>query len=338
MIRAFLPRLIGTAAFFTLILVIGIAGYMVIEGWSLRDAAYMTVISVTMVGYQEVHPLSPTGQYFTMGLLALGLTGLGVWFALITSFVVEMDFLTTFQRRRMLREVEQLSNHIIVCGAGRTGLRLLAELEPAREDVVVIERNPSRVAQIRDEHAGVPVVEGDATQDNDLEAAGIARARGLMACLGNDRDNLFVCLSAKTLNPEIKVVVRAYDEESTEKLYRAGADHVVSPNVTGAIRMASVMLRPSVVSFLDVATRSRTMSLRMEQATVGSGSILDGRSLREALVRRETGLMVIAVRKASGDGEFVFNPAAELRLDHGDEVIVLGEPEQIERLREQSGG
>ena len=331
MLRSFVLRLLGTAAFFTAIVILGAYGYMVIEQWEFMDSLYMSVITITMVGYQEVFPLSPEGRLFTMILLALGLTGLGVWFAMMTSFIVEMDLLVTFQKRRMLKDIRKLSNHIVVCGAGRTGVRLIDELEPAHKEVVVIERSPTKAAAVREEHPNLRIIEGDATQDHTLEMAGLDRARALMSCLGNDRDNLFVCLSAKQMNPLATVVVRAYDEESADKLFRAGADHVVSPTISGAIRMASIILRPSVVSFLDVATRSPGgVALRLEQATVGRKSLLNGQSLRDSQFRQETGLMVVAVRQQEADGEFVFNPEADMVLTEGDEVIVLGRPEQIE--------
>lgn len=318
------------------ILVVGSAfGYMIVEGWNFSDSLYMGVITLTAVGYEEVYPLSRTGEYFTMGVLALGVTWLGMWFALITSFIVELDFRNIFLRRRTMKEIESLSGHIILCGAGRTGRRVIEELLPSEETLVVVEQDPVQVAAAR-EIAGedLLVLEGDATHDAVLAQAGIDGARGLMAALGRDEDNVYVCLSARALNPDLEIVVRAYDEESTEKLYRAGADHVVSPNVTGAVRMASVLLRPSVVSFLDVATRSAEMALRIEQSTVGSRSPLSGKTLRDADIRDETGLIVIAVRKEgdAADG-FIFNPGAETLLAAGDELIVLGTPEQMESLR-----
>ena len=332
-------RFLAVVLYGNLLVAFAAFGYMSVEGWNFSDSLYMGVITLTAVGYEEVYPLSRAGEWFTMVILALGITWLGMWFALITSFIVELDFRNFFLRRRTMKEIDSLSSHIILCGAGRTGRRVVEELVPTQESFVIIEQDPANVALAR-EIGGeeLLVVEGDATHDHTLEQAGIERARGLVAALGRDEDNVYVCLSARTLNPELEIVVRAYDEESTEKLYRAGADHVVSPNVTGAVRMASVLLRPSVVSFLDVATRSPEMALRIEQSTVGAKSPLAGKELREADIREETGLIVIAVRKQGGDGDdFVFNPGAETRLLAGDELIVLGTPEQIESLRSYSG-
>ena len=319
---------------------VGAAGYVTIEGWDFGDSLYMSVITLTAVGYSEVRPLTESGRYFTMVMLGLGVSWLGVWFALVTSFLVELDVRNYLRRRRIMKEIESLSAHVILCGAGRTGRRVIEELLPSKRAFVVIEHDPTHVQSAR-EIAGeeLLVVEGDANHDQTLLQAGIERASALLAALGRDEDNVYVCLSARALNPELTIIVRAYEEESHEKLYRAGADHVVSPNVTGALRMASVLLRPSVVSFLDVATRSPGMSLRMEQSTVGAGSDLAGKSLAEANIREATGLIVIAVGKREHpDGGYIFNPGADTLLETGDDLIVLGRPEQIEALRAYAAG
>ena len=234
-----------------------------------------------------------------------------------------------------MKDIESLKGHVILCGAGRTGRRVIEELIPSGRTFVVVEQDPSHIQAARDIAGdGLLVVEGDANHDHTLQQAGIERASGLLAALGRDEDNVYVCLSARALNPDLTIIVRAYEEESHEKLYRAGANHVVSPNVTGAVRMASVLLRPSVVSFLDVATRSPGMLLRMEQSRVGERSGLAGKSLAEAEIREVTGLIVIAVsKKGRGEGDYIFNPGADTLLEAGDDLIVLGKPEQIEALR-----
>jgi voltage-gated potassium channel len=201
-------------------------------------------------------------------------------------------------------------------------------------EYVIVEKDPARVEELRAFLPDALVLEADATHDQVLLEAGLARARGLVACLSADTDNLFVCLSARDLAATVKIVARAYEEETMDKLYRAGADHVVSPNVSSAIRMASVLLRPSAVSFLDIATRSSELALRMEQAIIGESSEVAGRTLMEARIPQRTGLIVIALRKRStGKQDFVFNPVGDTRLGAGDEVIVLGKEEQIAALR-----
>ncbi len=336
--RRYSTRFIGTALFFTSILLIGTFGYVWIERWSWGDAAYMTVITLTAVGYDEIHPLSTQGRAFTSLILLGGITGLGLWFAFLTSFIVELDLANTFRRRKTQKQVKKMKNHVIVCGAGRTGSQVVEELLMAGESFVVIERDPEKAKQLQDLLPDVALIEGDATVDHFLEEAGIQRARGLIACLSADTDNLFVCLSARDQKSDLEIVARAYEEETVPKLYRAGANHVVSPNASGAIRMASFMLRPVVVSFLDVATRSQDLTLRMEQETVSESSPLAGKPLSDIKLPQYTGLIVIGIRKknppeAEEEFTYVFNPQAETRLDPGDIMIVLGKPEQIDKLR-----
>lgn len=318
-----------------LLTALGTVGYMSVEGQGLLPSLYMTVITLTAVGYGEVFPLTPQGRVFTMALLATGITWMGIWFALLTSFLVELDLTHVVRTRRIAKHIANMKNHIIVCGAGRTGRQVIHELEEMGARWVAIERDPARVEKLLAEYPDGPVLSHDATHDEALLQAGLLEARGLVSCLSADTDNLFVCLSARDLKPDLTIVARAYEEETMDKLYRAGATHVVSPNVSGAIRMASVLVRPSVVSFLDIATRSSELSLRMEQTAIGAESHLKGKTLAEARIPQATGLIVIALRKAGEvEGEFVFNPVADTRLERGDELIVLGTAEQIDLLRD----
>lgn len=330
----FLPRFLGAGVALLGLIVAGTTGYVLIQDASLGDAVYMTVITLTAVGYQEVFDLTAAGRTFTMGLLLAGITWMGVWFALITSLIVELDLKDVFRRRGIMKHIEELEGHVILCGAGRTGRQVAQELAEADAPFVVVEREPSRIDDLREYLPTALVVEGDATHDNVLKEAGIERAHGLVTCLSADSDNLFVCLSARDLAPEVTIVARAYEEETMAKLYRAGATHVVSPNVSGAQRMASMLLRPTVVSFLDIATRSSDMSLRVEQAPIAGDSELAGKTLQEARIPQHTGLIVIALKKESEGGRFVFNPVASTRMEVGDEIIALGTAEQIERLRD----
>ena len=233
-----------------------------------------------------------------------------------------------------MKEIANMEGHIIICGSGRTGRQVAQELEPVTRNYVVIERDPKQIEGLKEYVPEAHVIEGDATHDHVLLEAGLMRAKGLISCLSADADNLYMCLSARELASSVTIVARAYEEQSVAKLYRAGADHVVSPNVSSAVRMASVLLRPSVVSFLDIATRSSKLALRIEQATVGEGSVIAGHTLDEARIPEKTGLIVIAMRKRGADqSDFVFNPSADTSIESGDEVIVLGEAEKIDRLR-----
>jgi voltage-gated potassium channel len=212
---------------------------------------------------------------------------------------------------------------------------VVQELEAQGAPWVVLDRDPARIEEILILVPDAFTIEADATHDQSLLEAGLDRAKGLVSCLSADTDNLFVCLSARDLNPDVTIVVRAYEEETMDKLYRAGATYVVSPNVSGAIRMASVLLRPSVVSFLDIATRGSKLELRMEQTSIGNESHLAGKTLAQARIPQETGMIVIGLRKkGAAESEFVFNPVASTRLEPGDEMIVLGKSEQIAHLRE----
>ena len=336
--RLYINRFLGTALFFAAVLLFGTLGYMGIENWSPGDSLYMTIITLTAVGYDEVHPLSPTGRIFTSFILAGGITGLGLWFAFLTSFIVELDLTHVLRKRRTERAIRKMEHHVIVCGSGRTGSQVVEELLMAGESFVVVERDPEKTKQLQELLPDIMVIEGDATTDHFLEEAGIREARGLITCLSADTDNLFVCLSARDQKGDLEIVARAYEEETVSKLYRAGADHVVSPNASGAIRMASYMLRPVVVSFLDVATRSPDLTLRMEQERVSESSPLVGKALADIKLPQYTGLIVIGIRKknppeAEEDFTYVFNPQADTQLDPGDIMIVLGKPEQIDKLR-----
>lgn len=330
----FLRRVLRAFALLAALVVVGTTGYLVIEGQSFGDALYMTTITLTAVGFQEVWPLSDAGRVFTMFLLLGGITWMGFWFAIITSLMVELDLQGALRRRRNMQRISEMQDHVIICGAGRTGRQVAEELEAANHDCVIIEKDPQRVDTLREYVSEPNVIEGDATHDQVLLDAGLLNARGLITSLSADTDNLFVCLSARDLAANVTIVARAYEEETIDKLYRAGADQVVSPNVSSAIRMASVLLRPSVLSFMEIATLS-SQHLRLDQASLSERSSVAGLTLAEARIPEETGLIVIAIRKQGGPvPDFVFNPSGETRLEAGDELIVLGKAPELSKLRE----
>jgi voltage-gated potassium channel len=261
----FVPRFLWTLAVLGVLVALGTLGYVWIEEVPVADALYMTVITLTAVGYEEVFELSPRGRTFTIFLLLSGISWLGLCFANITAFIVELDLKHAIERRRNMKEIAKMKDHVVICGAGRTGRQVAQEIESVTNDFVIIERDPVRIEELAEYVPNAHVIEGDATHDHVLLEAGLLSAKGLITCLSADTDNLFVCLSARDLAAQLTIVARAYEEESIDKLYRAGANQVVSPNVSSAIRMAAVLLRPSVVSFLDIATRSPDLSLRVEQ-------------------------------------------------------------------------
>jgi voltage-gated potassium channel len=335
----FKGRFVWIMTLLGVLVILGTAGYMAVEGWSFADSLYMTVITLTAVGYSEVHPLTEPGRVLTMVFLGFGITWIGLWFALLTAFLIELDLTHVLRRRRTMKDLAKLRDHVIVCGAGRIGHKVIQELDEVGAPWVVIERDAERTEQLREEFPEGRFLTADATRDDPLMEAGLEKARGLVTCLSEDTDNLFVCLSARDMASDVTIVARANDEDAVDKLLRAGATQVVSPSVSGAARMASAILRPSVVSFLDVATRSPGLTLRMEQAEVGRGSKVAGRTLAEASIPKATGLIVIAHKpRDEAPGHFTFNPMADTLLDEGDEIIVLGTPEQIFGLRDYVTG
>ncbi|TFG62955.1 MAG: potassium channel protein [Gemmatimonadales bacterium] len=333
--RTFVFRIMGVILTLIVLVTVGTLSYWLIEGWSLADAAWMTVITITAVGYDEVRPLTETGRIFAGVLLAGGITLMGVWFALLTSALIEMDLGQAFRIRRNMKRIEMLKDHVIVCGGGRTGMQIVAELKAAGVPYLIIDRDAERAEQLRRADEQVLVLVADSTKDETLVEGRIGVARGLVACLSQDTDNLFVCLSARDLQPNLTIVARAYDEQTTQKLYVAGADHVVSPNVTGGTRMAAVLLRPQVVSFLDVVAQGDGLSLRLEEIRIPSESALSGHTLEEARIPQRTGLIVIAIRH-TGDADrepgWRYNPGPAEVLGKGDTLIVMGQSDQLDQL------
>lgn len=334
--QTFVRRLLLVTAFVLVLVTAGTAGFLQL-GWSFSDALYMTWITVTAVGYQEVRPVSDAGRLLTSGILVGGVTSMGLYWALITSLIVEIDLGDVLRRRKMTRKLEEMDDHLIVCGIGRTGRQVVRELSGGDRPFVVIEHDEERASLVRESADGEPVViVDDATHDETLERARIDEARGLISALSRDEDNLYVTLSARALNPDLTIVSRAQEEETMNKLYRAGADHVVSPNITGGARMASALLRPNVLSFLDVITGAEGLALRLEEVGLPEGSRLSDMTLEEARIPQKTGLIVIAVHEDGADGGhdgLTYNPGPDVRLEAGDVLIVLGTPEQVDRLR-----
>lgn len=331
----FARRFAWVIAFAAVLILCGTLAFHLLTGWSVREALWMTVITVTAVGYEEVRPMTPAAEVIAAILLIGGITMMGLWFALLTSAIVEMDLGQAFRIRRTMNRIEELKNHVVVCGAGRTGQQVIRELIEAGTPYLVVERSADRAEALRSEFPEILVLEADATKDESLVSARIGTARGLVACLSQDTDNLFVCLSARDLQPNLNIVARAYDEQTMQKLYIAGADHVVSPNLTGGMRMAAMLLRPEVVSFLDVVTRGDGLTLRLEEVRIQPGSPLAGQTLAEARIPQKTGLIVIAIRHLDPrgiEGPWSYNPGPQEEIRIGDVMIVLGNSGQIRRL------
>ena len=321
------------ALLLSLITLGGTAGYMIIEGWSAWDAFYMTIISLTTVGYREVHPLSRAGEAFTSVLLVGGVGTVLYSFTLIGARVIEGSLHNPWERRRTMRMLEQLQNHFIVCGYGRIGSIVVDEFQRQRIPYVVIERDPARVQALRE--AGRLVVEGDASSEDVLGKAGVARARGLIAAVSTDAENVYAILSARLMQPSLYIIGRAESDESARKLQKAGADRVISPYQIGALHMAQLALRPTVVEFVQLATSSEFLDLSMEQVEVRPDGPLVGQTILGANLRQAYGVIVIGIRRASGRMEF--NPPSDARMEAGDHLVLLGTSEQLGALAQHAG-
>jgi voltage-gated potassium channel len=311
----------------------GTLGYMYIEGWDALDSFWMVSITLTTVGFGEIHPLSPHGRVFTLVLLFMGMGVIVSGASMVTAFVVEGELNAYLRRRKMKKSLGKMKNHTIVCGAGRTGSHVIDEMKKMKVPFVVVEGHHETAERLRKD--GVVVVEGDATHEDSLSEAGIARAGRLVTCLNDDKDNLFVVICARSANPKVRIVARYIDDKSAEKFRKAGADAVVSPNAIGGLRMASVALRPAVVSFLDKMMRSKDGSLRIEQATIHEGSKLVGHTLKDAGIPEKTGVLVTALVR--GEEDFEFNPPQSTRLTPGVTILVMGDIKGVTRLKELAG-
>ena len=321
------------AVLLSLMVLAGTAGYMIIEGWSAWDAFYMTIISLTTVGYREVHPLSRMGEAFTTVLLVGGVGTVLYSFTLLGARVIEGTLHNPWERRRVLHMLEQLENHFIVCGYGRIGAIVVDDFERQHVPYVVIERDPTRLQILRE--TGRLVVEGDASSEEVLTKAGVGRARGLIAAVSTDAENVYAILSARLMQPSLYIIGRAESDESARKLQKAGADRVISPYQIGGLHMAQLALRPAVVEFVQLATSSEFMDLSMEQVEVRADGPLAGQTIVGANLRQGFGVIVVGIRRASGRMEF--NPASDARMDAGDSLVLLGTTEQLGQLARHAG-
>jgi len=328
-------RLAPALAALAATLLVGVVGYWLLGGgrWSLLDCAYMTVTTVSTVGYGEILPVSetPLGRPFTMLLVLGGLVSMWWFLATVTALLVEGEVRGLRWRRRMGAQVKKMHDHIIVCGAGSTGIHSVRELSAVGVPFVVVDRDGEVLRQVSSAFGGA-AVQGDATHDEVLEAAGIARARGVISALTEDKDNLFVTITARALNPHLRIVAKAIDVRAEGKLKRAGADSVVSPNVMGGLRMVSEMVRPEVTSFLDVMLRNKEQTLRLEEVLVPARSRWSGRPVAEIDIASK-GLLLLAVRDPAAEGgRFTYNPPGDTVVSGGSVLIVLGEPDKVRTL------
>lgn len=310
-----------------LLFVIGTVGYILIEGWEWGDALYMTAITLSTVGFGEVQPLSGTGRVFTFFLIISGVGTVAYGLQVIgEAFFVE-GAAEQWRQRRVMKTIEGLREHVIVCGFGRVGHSTAVALQDSGQQVVVLEREPQLVGQAQDE--GFLVVEGDATSDETLKKAGIEYANSLVTCTGDDSVNLFVVLSSRALNRGLSIIARS-EAHNESKMFRAGANRVVSPHEIGGKHMANIILRPNVADFFDVVTLSSGVELWLEDLVIGADSPMVGKTVGQTDVRRETGVTLVAlIRRQPRE---TITPDADTVLNAGDELIVLGTREQLAKL------
>lgn len=326
-----ISKIVKIVIVLAVIVTIGTVGFMILEDIHFIDALYMTFITISTVGFQEVVPLSTPARLFTVVLIVSGLGTAAYGFSTIVSLLFEGEVQAVMRRKKMESKIEKLNNHYILCGAGETGNSVIQQFSGARANYVVIEKDEEKFEKLME--MGILVVHGDATEEETLIQAKIYEAKGLIASLSKDTENVYTVLTARQLNPELYIVSRAISATSHPKLKRAGADNTISPNELGGARMASMVLNPSVVSFLDVLTQTDDIMLDLEDMVICENSLFKGKKIKDAGIREKTGLMVLA-KKSKDDSDMKFNPSPEEILDEGDQLLVMGTESQINKLRE----
>jgi len=314
------------------VMTVGTAGYAYIEGWGLLDSLYMTVITITTIGFREVHDMSDAGRFFTVMLVFFSVGA--VFYALNNAarLIIEGEIKDLFGRKKLQKTLSKLKDHYIICGHGRMGRIIANELVAKGAEFVVIERDPDT------ETCPTPdclVVKGDATRDATLLSAGIERAKGLITVLPTDAENLFVVLSARGLSPELNIVARAVEDNAEKKLRRAGANRVVSPYHIGGLRIAQTVIKPAVVDFIEFTTQSGNIGLQIEEIKVCEGAGISGNTLSQSGIGRELEIIIVAVK--DGHGKLRINPRHDTVISPGETLIVIGEEDKLRRLEAMAG-
>jgi voltage-gated potassium channel len=310
------------------VLVLGTVGYMVIEKWEFLDAIYMTVITITTVGFKEVKDVSEAGRVFTLIIIFTGMGIMAYTLGMVAQVMVDFQIRSIFGRRKLGSEIKSLKNHYIICGYGRIGRIIAQELKENGIPLLVIDNNPES-KQALDSHE-IPYIIDDATGEDILIEAGVERAKGLVAVVLSDADNLFITMTARGLNPGLFILARTDEDHAQRKLLRAGANRVVMPYRIGGQKMAHTIIRPAVTEFLEFTVDDQGIELKMEELLVGEKSRLDGVTLADSGVRQEMNVIIVAIRKK--DGEMKFNPSSESRIEMGDTLIALGNSNDLRRL------
>jgi voltage-gated potassium channel len=320
-------RVIG--ALLVLVMAIGTVGYHFIEGWSWFDGFYMVVTTLTTIGYQEVHPLSHAGRVFNVFVILAGVSLVLLGVGALSQALLEFELQSFFGRRRMEREIGRLDGHYIICGMGRVGRSVARELARKPVPFVIVENAEAKLQRYSVENW--LIVTGDATQEQTLRQAQIERARGLIAATTTDATNLYIVLTARGLNPHLKIIARASEDGAEKHLLTAGADSVVSPYSFAGQRIAQSLLRPHVVSFLDTATTHLGMDLEIGEIQVRPQSAFAGKTIESSRIRQDRGVIILAIKRQEG---MRFNPAPDERIQPDDFLIAMGEPAQLRQLEQ----
>lgn len=310
------------------LVVIGVTGYMTIEGWGMLDALYMVVITLATVGFREVHELSPAGIIFTILLIVFGLVTLYYVLRILGEYILENKLEETLKYKKMEKTLRNLSGHYIICGFGRVGHQVASELSQEHAEFVVIERDLNLIEGC--ERIGYPCIAGDATDEDTLKRAGILNAKGLIVCLGEDSDSVMTVVTARSMSKDIFIVARANNEGTASKLLKIGANRVVSPQHIGGFRMASFALNPTVADFIDDLQDLSNKEVRIDDVIVPAHSPVAGHTIAERLSNRNYGVTVLAIHKQ--DGEAIINPTGDVLVDAGDRLILLGTKDRLENM------
>jgi voltage-gated potassium channel len=327
-----LRHLVFIALALALLTAVGTLGFHHLEGWTYFDGFYMVLTTITTIGYGEIHPLSQAGRWFNVFLIITGVSLLFLLIGTLTQALLEFELHSFFGRRKMEREISRLKDHYIICGAGRVGRSVARELARKPAPFVIVDQSESKVAKFAAE--GWLTIAGDATQETTLRRACIERAAGLVAAATKDADNIYIVLTARGLNPQLKIIARASEEDAEKHLLTAGANAVVSPYHFAGHRIAQTFLRPHVLNFIDSATAHLGMDLEIAEIVIGDHSRFAGQSLASSKIRNDLGVIVLAIKRGA---EMHTNPSRDDVMQAGDYLIVMGEPAALRKLEQEAG-
>jgi len=325
-------KFVLTIILIVLVIFGGTVGYQIIEGWSFIEALYMTIITISTVGFKEVGQLSNAGRIFTIFLILGGIIVITSGISLIFSSIIEGTFGEIIRRQRMEKKLAKIKNHFIICGFGAVGEDVVNEFIRENKPFVLIEKDKNVLNKLLKEFPGIIFVIGDATDDEILKNAQIEKAKGILAVLGKTADNLYICLSARSLNPKLRIIARVIESESIDKLKKAGADYVFSPEKIGGIRLAAAALKPAVTSFLDAIIRGEYLDLVLNEVEVQEHSSIVRKTLKESEISKNIGIIISAIKSANTD-KLIFNPSSKTIINPSDILIVFGSSDQIKQLK-----